>query len=166
MMSEIGIHSNPRYPFYRICVHAIPASDAEEYQGMPMFAEVGPLVMDEKVVSVSLNQREFKVNLEKVKEPMVLLQSVRIPHKCQLAMTNSEVSLISQTLSEQPLLVKFSFKECQFLVVKHVNNKVELQSDDGKYIGFLTFMNNFERDVFMIAFRNTKLSFLESLQEV
>ena len=34
---------------YRICVHAIPASDAEEYQGMPMFAEVGPLQMDKKV---------------------------------------------------------------------------------------------------------------------
>ena len=30
----------------RICVHAIPASDAEEYQGMPMFAEVGPLIQD------------------------------------------------------------------------------------------------------------------------
>jgi hypothetical protein len=31
---------------YRICVHAIPASDVEEYQGMPMFAEVGPIVLD------------------------------------------------------------------------------------------------------------------------
>ena len=35
----------------RICVHAIPASDAEEYQGMPMFAEVGPLVLDPQVLA-------------------------------------------------------------------------------------------------------------------
>jgi hypothetical protein len=27
-------------------VHAIPASDVQEYQGMPMFEEVGPLVLD------------------------------------------------------------------------------------------------------------------------
>lgn len=32
--------------FTRICVHAIPASDAEEYHGMPLFAEVGPLLLD------------------------------------------------------------------------------------------------------------------------
>jgi hypothetical protein len=34
----------------KICVHAIPASDVEEYQGMPMFAEVGPLILDPKVL--------------------------------------------------------------------------------------------------------------------
>lgn len=39
----------PMNTLYRICVHAIPASDAEEYIGMPMFAEVGPLVLDAKV---------------------------------------------------------------------------------------------------------------------
>lgn len=30
-------------------VHAIPASDIQEYQGMPMFKEIGPLVIDPNV---------------------------------------------------------------------------------------------------------------------
>ena len=33
----------------RVMVHAIPASDVQEYQGMPMFKEVGPLTMDPAV---------------------------------------------------------------------------------------------------------------------
>ncbi len=64
-------------------------------------------------------------------------------------------------MSEQPIIVLHTYKGCHFIVVKHVNNKVELQSDDGKYLGFITFLNNFERDVFMIAFRNAKLNYLE-----
>jgi len=32
-----------------VLVHAIPASDVQEYQGMPMFAEVGPLECDPAV---------------------------------------------------------------------------------------------------------------------
>jgi hypothetical protein len=34
---------------FKICVHAIPASDAEEYQGMPMFSESKPLELDPEV---------------------------------------------------------------------------------------------------------------------
>lgn len=30
-------------------MHAIPASDAMEYEGMPAFAETGPLEMDSNV---------------------------------------------------------------------------------------------------------------------
>lgn len=45
----------------RICVHAIPASDAEEYQGMPMFAEVGPIEMDEVITEqIELALDNFK----------------------------------------------------------------------------------------------------------
>lgn len=33
----------------KVMVHAIPASDADEYEGMPMFAEVGPLEEDPEV---------------------------------------------------------------------------------------------------------------------
>ncbi len=32
-------------------MHAIPASDIQEYQGMPMFKEVGPLTMDPAVAT-------------------------------------------------------------------------------------------------------------------
>ena len=33
----------------KVIVHGIPASDVTEYEGMPMFAEVGPLKLDPKI---------------------------------------------------------------------------------------------------------------------
>ena len=33
----------------KVIVHGIPASDVTEYEGMPMFAEVGPIKLDPKV---------------------------------------------------------------------------------------------------------------------
>ena len=36
---------------FKVLVHAIPASDIQEYQGMPMFKEIGPLVMDPAVAN-------------------------------------------------------------------------------------------------------------------
>ena len=45
----------------RICVHAIPASDAMEYEGMPAFAETGVLEMDpmiEEAVESHLGKKE------------------------------------------------------------------------------------------------------------
>ena len=54
-------------------MHAIPASDAEEYQGMPMFAEAGPLIMDPKLLlkvdeytSLAEQGPHFKGTIEKV----------------------------------------------------------------------------------------------------
>jgi hypothetical protein len=52
-----------------ICVHAIPASDAMDYHGMPGFQEVGPLVLDEsvkeKIESCSVNNTKFSVVIER-----------------------------------------------------------------------------------------------------
>ena len=48
-------------------VHAIPASDVQEYQGMPMFSEVGPLTMDPAVQQeVDLLDKEPPVVFDKV----------------------------------------------------------------------------------------------------
>lgn len=37
----------------RIWVHAYPINGIDEYQGMPMFAEVGPLIMDDEVLNLA-----------------------------------------------------------------------------------------------------------------
>ena len=34
---------------WRVMVHAVPASDAQEYRGMPLLREVGPIVMDRSI---------------------------------------------------------------------------------------------------------------------
>ncbi len=46
----------------KVIVHGIPASDVNEYEGMPMFAEVGPLNLDPKVaetVTLKLQQQDI-----------------------------------------------------------------------------------------------------------
>lgn len=65
------------FKVYRICVHAIPASDAEEYQGMPMFAEVGPLILDQKIEDkgkklIDIDEMVFNVNLDKLRDISLL----------------------------------------------------------------------------------------------
>lgn len=59
----------------KICVHAIPASDAQEYQGMPIFAEVGPLLMNPKIQDKAAQlggsllddfKADFQVSLERL----------------------------------------------------------------------------------------------------
>ena len=62
---------------FKVVVHAIPASDIREYQGMPLFKEIGPLKMDPKVASTvsKLSQKnpvEFtSVFLESVEHPEI-----------------------------------------------------------------------------------------------
>ena len=54
LASMISIRSKAIFLLrFRICVHAIPTNELEEYQGMPMFAEVGPLVMDSEIMAKS-----------------------------------------------------------------------------------------------------------------
>lgn len=62
----------------KVIVHGIPASDINEYEGMPMFAEVGPLKLDPKV------EKSFT---EKIKEQEIIFQqqdSTKIKGKAEL----------------------------------------------------------------------------------
>lgn len=64
-------------------VHAIPASDVQEYQGMPMFEEVGPLTMDPAIEqTIRLAERQIeeakqtffeKIRLDSLSHPKLTL---------------------------------------------------------------------------------------------
>ena len=45
----------------RIWVHAYPTNGIDEYEGMPMFAEVGPLVMDDEILQLAQDYISKKV---------------------------------------------------------------------------------------------------------
>ena len=45
----------------RICVHAYPTNGIDDYQGMPMFAEVGPLIMDDDIQNLAKDYIAKKV---------------------------------------------------------------------------------------------------------
>lgn len=64
-------------------VHAIPASDVQEYQGMPMFEEVGPLIIDPVIEQeLALLERQIdeskqvffeKITLDSISHPKLNL---------------------------------------------------------------------------------------------
>ena len=51
----------------------------------------------------------------------------------------------------------------EMIIVKHVNNKVEVKKN-GAFYAFLTLTNNIERDVFMMVYRKLKQQNIESIQ--
>jgi len=62
-------------------VHAHPTNGVDEYQGMPMFAEVGPLTMDE---SVYKETQEFIKKPEKDRSFEVIIKTSNIDHLNQM----------------------------------------------------------------------------------
>ena len=59
----------------KIAVHAIPASDIQEYQGMPLFTEVGPLVLDPAIS----DQVQHFSKQNPIVFPRITLDSVQHP---------------------------------------------------------------------------------------
>jgi len=59
-----------------VVVHGVPASDVEEYQGMPMFAERGPLVIDPNVdAEANLRLKSEEIPFQKVVAELVNFKS-------------------------------------------------------------------------------------------
>ncbi|CDW88006.1 UNKNOWN [Stylonychia lemnae] len=159
----------------RICVHAIPASDAEEYQGMPMFAEVGPIILDQKIEQkaqrlIEINDFEFNVSIDKLKDLKVLQYSVekenqvnvKLPLKSKLVIKEEKLIFQNLNYTDQVILELEINESLSILIVKHVNNKIEVQLD-ASYFGFMTFGNNIDRDVFMYCYRQLRPQILENL---
>jgi len=112
---------------FRVCVHAIPASDAEEYQGMPMFAEVGPIQLDPKTQQQADEQIEnsesdgipFEVQIDKtvgLEELSALSRqkvTLRVNNGRQIEVENQGVTF-------------WKGEGMRLSIQKHVNNKAEL----------------------------------------
>ena len=67
-------------------MHAHPTNGVDEYQGMPMFAEVGPLTMDEKVYSdaqgyIKKPEKERTFNVAITKSNISHLNKQSLPKK-------------------------------------------------------------------------------------
>ena len=78
----------------KVIVHGIPASDVTEYEGMPMFAEVGPLKLDPKVAE----QVAFKLQQQDIM--FTYLDSNRVKGRTELHLLPNKVQL-SNTIELQ-----------------------------------------------------------------
>ncbi|TNV83300.1 hypothetical protein FGO68_gene9992 [Halteria grandinella] len=123
----------------KICVHAIPASDAQEYQGMPIFAEVGPLLMNPKIQ----DKADFQVSLEK-------LNTVNYPlTKCSMKLSKTSLTFLKGTDELHTLQIS----EYQLIIVRASNNKIELRNG-GSMMASVSMRNNIERDVLALVYRD------------
>lgn len=116
----------------KISVHGVPASDVKEYQGMPMFAEVGPLILDPKIKqeAQSLLQKE-EISFDKVQINGKRLQVKLLPNKLTAAQEIMYNSITSVFLD--------------------VSNQVIIR--EPSYEHKLTFQNNIARDIFVLVLR-------------
>jgi len=72
-----------------VVVHGVPASDVEEYQGMPMFAEKGPLVIDPKVEE----EANLRLKSEEILFQKVVVEQVNLKSTVDLILLPDKISL-------------------------------------------------------------------------
>ena len=76
----------------KVIVHGIPASDVTEYEGIPMFAEVGPLKLDPKVAE------QAKLKLKQTNITFTQQDSNKIKGRAELILQPNMLQLASSTL--------------------------------------------------------------------
>jgi hypothetical protein len=70
-----------------VVVHGVPASDIEEYQGMPMFAEKGPLVIDPNVDA----EARLKLQAEEIPFYKVMVELVNFKNTIDLLLLPDKI---------------------------------------------------------------------------
>ena len=171
----------------KVVVHAIPASDLEEYQGMPLYQEAGPLVMDPAVatqVSHFSQQNPVllgNVILEAISHPRLAPQPKQLaivlriqPHQVSLAKklhdgdakrqssnANMDDLIEPETLVEVPYCQDF-----KVTVVRNVSNILLLDSTEQQFSAQIQLTNNVERDVATLLMRLFSQKFLEAPQVI
>lgn len=132
----------------RVMVHAIPASDVQEYQGMPMFEEVGPLTMDPAIdQEFSLLERQIeeskqtffdKVRVDSLTHPKLTLsqpfQSRLRIHSSQICIFPSVKSQVSELIKETEMIIALTYgKDVVIKIVRHVSNIVTIASEEQQF---------------------------------
>lgn len=140
-----------------ICVHAIPASDAMDYHGMPGFQEVGPLTLDEsvkdKIESCSTNHTKFPVVLERNEGVLANLVQGK---KYLVVVDESELYFedTSNTTAQKLCQIKFENDYPEVKLIRNSGTMLVLKLNEKQSeIGFTT-ETNISRDVLAAIIRN------------
>jgi hypothetical protein len=131
-------------------VHAIPASDVQEYQGMPMFEEVGPLTMDPAIdQEFSLLERQIeeskqtffdKVRVDSLTHPKLTLSQ---PFQSRLRIHSSQICIFptvksqgnkEELIKETDMIIALTFgKDVVLKIVRHVSNILTIASEEQQF---------------------------------
>jgi len=138
---------------FKICVHAIPASDAEEYEGMPMFKESEVLLLDPQMEQQSLNLvSDSEDSADRFLPHLLFLNQT----KCSCHFLDHALQLVQKKkLSPDVTLKEVQYdqiKELRFVVT--VNNLVEIEVGEGTME--MGFQSNHTRDLFVLTVRKLR----------
>ncbi len=120
-----------------VVVHGVPASDIEEYQGMPMFAEKGPLVIDPNVDA----EARLKLQAEEIPFQKVMVELVNFKNTIDLLLLPDKIQVNNQ--------LELTYSQIKAIrTVRNSNNLIELDSVQQSVPVKITLKDNFDRDVF------------------
>ena len=120
-----------------VVVHGVPASDIEEYQGMPMFAEKGPLVIDPNVDA----EARLKLQAEEIPFYKVMVELVNFKNTIDLLLLPDKIQVNNQ--------LELTYSQIKAIrTVRNSNNLIELDSVQQSVPVKITLKDNFDRDVF------------------
>ena len=119
----------------KICVHAVPVSEVQEYIGMPAFSEVGPIQIDPEVQStlseiLNKNQAKFLVKYQGKAASIVIDKEV-------LTISVQDLSIFSANLVEKELKVEINYKAVDGFSLITADNKVELTAGEQREKDFI-----------------------------
>ena len=111
----------------KICVHAVPVSEIQDYLGMPAFCEVGPIQIDPEVqVSIqeilSRNQASFNTKLSG-KSAVLSIE------KENLTVVSGESVVFQCNLIERPPKIEIDYKTHSAFSLVSEENKIELTTE-------------------------------------
>ncbi|CAI2385371.1 unnamed protein product [Moneuplotes crassus] len=123
----------------KICVHAHPTNGIDEYQGMPMFAEVGPLTMDDGIfkkaqeyIEMNENDRNFSIRIKQ--SNIGALKDKSLPYNCSFITTDMMVVFNSTVEKQQFFMVPFSKKFPKLRILRNANNLIEMKVNEEEYL--------------------------------
>lgn len=121
-------------------MHGVPASDIEEYKGMPMFAEVGPIKLDPK-----LEQQSNELSHQE----SIIMEHISIDND-----RKASVQLLPNKLVT--VVGEISFKDIDKVeTMRNVNNIVVIGKKK------FQFRSNLDRDLFTLVLRKLISKFNE-----
>lgn len=133
----------------KICVHAVPVSEVQEYTGMPAFSEVGPIQIDPEIQSqvqdyLAKNYATFVLNLNQADKGPGSFKSVHLViENGTMSATNAE--------NEQVFNFNLSLDEIKVIINYKSHSSFAICGKNFKYDFNAT--KSYERDLVTICIR-------------
>ena len=157
-------------------VHAVPASDAQEYRGMPLLKEIGPIESDPAItecVNVLADENPVVFRNVTLKAIENFAEPVEENKSCTLRIQPHQLCLIldddhtDKTLIEPTSTLIIPFEtDMQVDLLRHVSTLLQIRGKNSGLMLHLDLASNTDRDIVALLIRGFLTKFAENPDEV